>query len=146
MSNAYEHVKALSIGAEPPAPFRIAWGIHEGMRGATWTILASDGTVLTNTIKPTRGPFVPQMPTEIGRISADEVRTIAAVMCAQRFDLIQAPAATPDTVGAPEVELAISLPDERFSLRCPSPLLSDVYGLDEIGRLFRELRARFPSK
>ena len=143
MSTAYEFVKALSMGAEPPAPFSIAWGVHEGMRGATWTILASNGTVLTNTIKPMRGPAAPQRPTEVGKISADELRTFAAIMCAQRFDLLKAPDPTPETIGQAEVELAMSLPEERFSLRCPSALLSDVYGLDEIGRMFRELRARF---
>ncbi len=143
MSTAYESVKALSIGEEPPAPFQMAWGLHEGLRGATWTIVASDGTVSTNTIKPSRGPFVPQKPTEIGRLSADEVRTFAAILCAQRFDMIKVPDPDPTTIGLPEVELAISLPEERFSLRCPSPSLSDIYGLDEIGRVFRELRARF---
>ena len=108
-----------------------------GVRGA------SDGTVFTNTIKPTRGPFVPQKPTEVGRLTPDEVRTFAALLCAQRFDLLQMPAAEPTDIGLPEVELAISLPEERFSLRCPSPKLESVYGLAEIGRVFRELRGRF---
>lgn len=143
MSTAYEYVQALSRGEEPPAPFRIAWGLHEGMRGATWTIVASDGVVYTNTIKPTRGPFVPQKPTEIGRLTADEVRTFAAILCAQRFDLLTVPAPDPASIGLPEVELAVSLPEERFSLRCPTPALADIYGLDEIGRVFKELRARF---
>ena len=143
MSRAYEFVSAVSRGEEPPGRFQMAWGLHEGMRGATWTTLASDGTVFTNTIKPTRGPFVPQKPTEVGRLTPDEVRTFAALLCAQRFDLLQMPAAEPTDIGLPEVELAISLPEERFSLRCPSPKLESVYGLAEIGRVFRELRGRF---
>ena len=65
MSQAYEYVKAVSIGQSPPAPFRMAWGVHEGMRGATWTILDNEGVVSSNTIKPSRGPFVPQKPTEL---------------------------------------------------------------------------------
>lgn len=143
MSTAYEFVKAVSHGKEPPAPFRMAWGVHEGMRGATWTTVASDGTVLTNTIKPSRGPFVPQKPTEVGKLTPDEILQFAAILCAQRFDLIQPPVADPTDVSQPEVELPISLPTERFSLRYPSSKLADLYGLAEIGRVFQEVRKRF---
>lgn len=145
MSRAYEFVRSVSMGEAPPAAFRMSWGLHEGMRGTTWTIVGSDGVVSTNTIKPSRGPVTPSKPTEVGRLSPDELRTFAAILCAQRFDLIQPPAEDPSLINAPQVELAIAMPEERFSLRCPSPTLESLYGLAEIGRVFGELRKRFTA-
>ena len=49
MSNAaYEHLQAVSQGREPVNPFRVAWGVHEGMRGTKWFMIGSDGAVLVN--------------------------------------------------------------------------------------------------
>lgn len=146
MSNkAFEFVKAVSQGEDAPAPFNMAWGLQEGMRGATWTTVRSDGVVLSNTIKPSRGPFVPSKPTELGTLTPGELQTFCAILCAQRFDLIQPPPMDPSLMHAPTVELAISVPDERFSLSCPSPKLEECYGLAEIGRVFGELRKRFTT-
>lgn len=142
-AKAYEFVQALSQGKEPPAPFSMAWGLHEGMRGATWTIITSDGTVKTNTIKPMRGPGPIQKPTEVGKLSPDELLQLAAVMCAMRFDMTEPPPIQPSEVNLPQVELAVSLPDDRFSVRCPSPTLESLYGVAEIGKLFGEIRKRF---
>lgn len=146
MSNAaYEHLQAVAQGEEPPNPFRVAWGVHEGMRGTKWFMISSDGTVLVNHIKPARGPAAPQRPIEVGKLAPADVATFCGILCAMRFDLLQPPAMAPSDVGQAEVELAVSLPSERFSLRCPSSKLADLYGLDEIGRVFNELRAKFPA-
>lgn len=147
MSNAaYEHLQAVAQGGEPAGPFQIAWGVHEGMRGTKWFMVGSDGAVLVNHIKPVRGPAAPQRPTEIGRLAPDDVLTLCSILCAMRFDLLKPPPMDPSDVGQAEVELAISLPNERFSLRCPSSKLADLYGLDEIGRVMNELRKKFPTE
>lgn len=146
MSNAgFEHLRAAAEGREPPNHFQIAWGVHEGMRGTKWFIVGSDGAVLVNHIKPVRGPAVPQRPTEIGRLGPDDLQKLCGILCATRFDLRQPPPMEPGDAGQAEVELAISLPNERFSLRCPSLKLAEPYGLDEIGRVMNELRKKFPA-
>lgn len=140
---AYESLKAVSQGQAAPESFRMAWGVHEGMRGANWIMLDCDGRVLTNTIKPTRGPFVPQKPTEVGQVSAAEVQTFCAILCAQRFDMLDLPEPGPADLSGAVVEFSISMPNARYSIKCPSPKLDDVYALAEIGNQFRDLKTRF---
>lgn len=71
-------LEAFARGATPPEPLELSWGVHEGMRGARWLSVGSDGLVQETTFSPSSRGAPVRRP--LGRVGLDEVRALAGVV------------------------------------------------------------------
>ncbi|MEI8258372.1 MAG: hypothetical protein WCJ30_22070, partial [Deltaproteobacteria bacterium] len=82
---------AFARGATPPAPLEMSWGVHDGMRGARWLSVGSDGLVQETTFSPSARGAPVRRP--LGRVGLDEVRALAGAIASA--GLVSRPDADP---------------------------------------------------
>jgi hypothetical protein len=133
-------VAALAAGrpAEPP-PF-FSWTLSDGTRGAKSLVLKPDGTLAERFLKAGFKPGEKPEETSLGRVPEAEVRSFAAALIAQDFDLIRAPAGAPPRPGAPVAGLGIVSGSDYVNLQVPASQLDRMPALKAIGDAFQRLR------
>lgn len=130
--------RIASQGAGPAV--WLSKGIHEGMRGATWVEVCSDGTVRVRRYDPVGGEQTIVAQTQV---SGTEVATLANTLLQAQLNALAAEPAPPPSL-AGEWTLEISWADESFSLQRPlheagSPSLAPI------NAAFQALAARTAS-
>lgn len=91
MSILSDAVRACAQGKPPEGRVAFLWTIHEGIRGATELEVTVDGRVLETRIMSSL--TVQQVPAkEVGRVSIDDVRSLAEAIDRSRFEEIRASA------------------------------------------------------
>ncbi len=133
-------IAALAAGEAAPAPVFFVWGLHEGMRGASWLVLNADGLLLERRMGPNVKLGEPLPETKLGRISQAGVQKFAALLIAQNFDTIRPPQTSPAAPSAPQVELTVVCGEDTANVRIPSPQLGQVPELQAIKDAFQALR------
>jgi hypothetical protein len=130
-------VAALAAGEAAPAPVFFSWGVHEGMRGASWLVLNASGLLLERRMGPNARLGEPLPETKLGQIPPAGVQKFAALLVAQNFDQIRSPPAAPSM---PQVELTVVCGGDIANVRVPSRQLDQVPELRAIKNAFQALR------
>jgi len=120
----------------------MVWALHDGIRGAIWTIVKSDGKVIERKLTgPARlGEVVPA--TDLGTASPAALQELAATLVQQGFDRLKRPAGAMASPMAPQVELSLHLGDENYSFQLPSFQLDQVPELQVIHAAFQRLKSQ----
>jgi hypothetical protein len=133
-------VASLAAGEAAPKPVFFVWGVHEGMRGASWLVLNAAGLLLERRMGPNAKLGEPLPETQLGHIPPAGVQQFAALLIAQNFDRIRPPPMPPSAPSAPQVELSVVCGDDIANVRIPSPQLDQLPGLGAIKDAFQALR------
>jgi hypothetical protein len=124
-------VAAVADGRPAVVPASFTWAVHEGMRGASWLVLKTDGTLLERRFRADQPLGQPLPETKLGSASPAVVRELAALLIAQQFERIQPPS-DPVPPTAAQVEPIVEAGREQVSVRIPSHKLDQVPALKAI--------------
>jgi hypothetical protein len=141
MSAVGDFVVALAEGRPVPGPITFLWGVHEGLRGATWTELRSDGMLKERKFPPGHPLGKPLSETVLAQLSAERVRAFAQVLVAHSFDRLNAPLGPPSPPNIPMVELTVVAGTDTMRIEVPAPQMDKTPGLTAIRDAFLALRA-----
>ena len=143
MSNARAQVEALAEGRSVAELVALTWTQHGGIgRPASTLIVRSDLATIEAIDDPADGLGGPP-PRQLGPITADDLRLLAAALIANDFDRLAPP--SPPRPGVAAVELSVSAGEERWSCLISSPSLDRVPAMRAVGEAFARLRATLPK-
>ncbi len=134
-STLFAALTGLATGVPPAHPLWMSKGLHQGIRGAGWIDVCSDGVVRVRRFDPATGTDTVIVE---GRAHPDGVRQLATTLADPQIEALRdLPAAPPSTSG--ETTIDISCGNERFHLTRPLHELSQP-PLATVSAVFEQLK------